>query len=416
MSEIEIFLEQTRHAAHLIISVHLGKELLKKLEQLLTRSVVVDLYVSIHVVDQLETQPFLKNLLFRLIKLGMTVFKLSDKFLDYDLIIYRDFKTIGKLNPGGFVISGENDSLRINQWIRTFTTRSHKVMEYGREDGDINAHFAVSSSVVRKNNSAIIQWEVTNASHVTISGLGDVAVKGKQQIVFLEDTFLKLSASNGAQVKSKGVFVSVLKDFQIDYDLQFLNPITKEFVSLENAISYPGVYGIIKGSRLRLSWTAMLADKVEVKPFGISETTGHHEFCINDAIEITIEANWHNVLCSERILVYEFPIPITTRAFEPFLPKVSYEITLSDYASEAIHYLESTGLTHLRVNTNSFRERIFNEEGKIIRRFKSLDFSSFYGDHSIQSLKDLILKRLSDYYHQDKRVQPIINSIKKYYE
>ena len=79
-----------------------------------------------------------------------------------------------------------------------------KQPEYRLESDDITIEFLAESNTVCERTATKIFWEVTNATQVTIEGIGRVSSSAKT-ITFLNDTILKLKATNAFQKKIKSI-------------------------------------------------------------------------------------------------------------------------------------------------------------------------------------------------------------------
>ena len=80
--------------------------------------------------------------------------------------------------------------------------------EYRIESDDITVEFLAESNTVCERTATKIFWEVTNATQVTIEGIGKVASSGQKTITFLNDTILRLKATNGSQKKIKSIKIN----------------------------------------------------------------------------------------------------------------------------------------------------------------------------------------------------------------
>lgn len=94
------------------------------------------------------------------------------------------------------------------------------------------------------------------------------------KVQILENTILILTATNKKQQFKRAIFLKAIENIQIDFDIQFLNPASKKFVSLKTDEDTEGVFGITKGQQVKLLWNVNHADQVKIDPFNFDQKKG----------------------------------------------------------------------------------------------------------------------------------------------
>ena len=262
-----------------------------------------------------------------------------------------------------------------------------------------------------------IHWKSNNASAVEIDGLGVVPTSGEQSVKILDDTIINVRASNQKQVKIKSLAIKVLKQLNIDYEVMFLNPASKQFVSLEQEDS-SGVYGVTQGSKIKLVWNIAQADEVKIRPFDLSEKSGEYVFHPNGTTEIDIQASLQGNVKKTRIIIHEFPMPIFSHALisveDKYLPSIEFEAR--DLRAKALDFLDKKGYLNNDKFTEEMRGKAASNEKELMGIYEKLNFQEFYDAHAIPKLNDKIKTRLKSYFKDQPSVISMINSIRNYYE
>ena len=129
-----------------------------------------------------------------------------------------------------------------------------------------------------KGKSTGITWAVEHAESVKIEGIGKVERVGNLPVKVLDDTILVIRASNRNQEKCRAIFLKTIASIEIAYDIQFLNPASKEYVSLKTEDLNDGVFGVSRGSKVKLLWNVGHTEEVIISPFNIRASRGEHIF------------------------------------------------------------------------------------------------------------------------------------------
>tara|TARA_E500000331_G_scaffold354259_1_gene406830 strand:- start:1412 stop:2674 length:1263 start_codon:yes stop_codon:yes gene_type:complete len=406
---------EARHKISLYLEEVLSVDLLEQLGKCLKREVACDIFVSKRGLEKAESDAFLLIHLLKLRKLGAYIY-LSEKGKSSNKILcFIDYEIIYVLKKGheGFVEFYSIDK-EFDEYHNHFTLIEP---EYRLEPDDITIEFLIESNTVYERTATKIFWEVTNATHVTIDGIGEVAYSGQKTITFLNDTILKLKATHGNQKKLKSVQVKTISEFKIRYGVQFRNPSSNEFVSMDES-KYKGVFGIAKGYDVRLTWEVAHADTVNVKPFGFYENKGSHIFNSDGSIEINIEAKFRGKSKNQKILIYSFPTAVFERKFINLNPNILkvLEINIDDVRINALEYIRGNDDNQFRDYMDEMDNKYRSLKSTLLQKLKETDFNEFYEQHSIPKLFKKRKSILLNYFKSDPKIVDNIESTQDYYE
>ena len=408
------FLEASHNIAF-FLEEGLSVDLLEYLGDCLIRDVACDIFLSKLELQRIDSDAFLLNHLLKLRKLGAFIYSSeSSKGLN-KILCYVDHRII-------YAFTGSHESFMeipindktFNQNLNFFKA---KQPEYRLESDDITIEFLAESNTVCERTATKIFWEVTNATQVTIEGIGRVSSSGQKTITFLNDTILKLKATNAFQKKIKSIKVSTVSEFKIEYEIQFRNPSSKEFVSMKES-KYPGVFGIAKDYDIRLIWKIAYADKVNIRPFGFRENEGTHIFKSDGSIEINIEANFRDITKNKKILIYSFPIPVFKRKYikinENILQKL--KINIADLRTKTLHLMKESDTNNFRDYMDEMYTKSKSIETALLQKMERADFKKFYERHSIPKLLKNRKLTLLNHFKSDSKIINKIKSLSDYYD
>ena len=406
---------EARHKISLYLEEGLSVDLTEQLGDCLRRDVACDIYLSKLELQRIDSDIFILIHLLKLRKLGAFVYLSKSNEGLNKILCYKDYEII-------YAFTRDNESfseipITSKQFDENLNFFKAAEPEYRLESDDITIEFLIESNTVFERTATKIFWEVNNATHITIDGIGKVASSGQKTITFLNDTILKLKATNGDQKKIKSIKVSTISEFKIEYQIEFRNPSSNEFVAMKES-QYPGVFGIAKEYDIRLIWKVANADKVNVRPFGFYENKGTHIFKPDGSLEINIEAQFRDITKNKKILIYSFPIPVFERKFIKLNDNVlqKMEINIDDLRIKTLHFLEDN-------NNNDFRdymdEMFINYKSlksALLQKMERADFKKFYERHSIPKLLKNRKSTLLNYFKSDVKIIDKIKSLTDYYD
>jgi len=220
----------------------------------------------------------LVNLCKRLIDLNVQIFWKVDKNLfvkeDYFGIFDKEY-LISKLEQPNFddaegVIRFKND------FFNGLALDSKKLSMF---DGDIQIEFESDRGIVYPKEEIILRWEVLNAHEVEIDPIDKkLDIKGVLGISIEEDTKFTLVAKNKGTVQKKSVFVRVLKIKEIHFDVEVLDPVINEYISLNSSAIDQERYAVYLGQKVKISWNIKMLGKLLESRLGNLPLSGFHEF------------------------------------------------------------------------------------------------------------------------------------------
>ncbi|MCR9249855.1 MAG: hypothetical protein NXI20_05500 [bacterium] len=379
-------------------------DLLSNLIKQLERKVSIEIILSDTIGGLITKDVFLLNKIFELRKNGASIFQQNhDEGLDSFTII--DFNRFLIYNPDNDSWTDVADGItETEDW---FYNVIQKEKEFYSDSNDIEIQFYSSDRKSIRHQISSIHWSSKNADKVEITGLGEVSKEGQQSIQLVDDTILKLHAYKGDEVKIKAIKIEVFEEVEIGYQLQFLNPSSKKFVTLEEQ-DENGIYGVAATHRLKLIWEVKGANNTVVEPFNVTGNSGEHEFIPDGSIEITINTESHNTRKKKRLIVQTFPQPI----LEKYEIPVKAEFQFPEKFEFPNRHQRLSDKFGQYPDKEELKERIAASESKIWDLYGNMEFGKFYQKHSITALNKHVISRIKTYFEAQPQVRDIIDAIK----
>ena len=409
------FVIEARASVRLYVGIGVDlRQLHEQCMPLLKRHVSIDILCSEPCFRIIAQDAVLLSLFHQFKTHGGNVFQVSDRA---ELLVCEvDFRRALQFRmdeTGEFAAGIAEAPLQSGEWMDEYTEASREILT---QQGDILLWAAIDKTHLFQHQQVVFNWEVSNADSLEISGFGEVSMTGQQPLRILEDTIITVRARNRHQVKSRSFFIPAVKRTELQYQLQFFNVASKQFEDLDMPAG-SDVFGVMKGSRLKLCWDVRTDGTVEILPFGLSEKSGAHEFTLKDYLQITIIADALGRALEKIIHVKEFPVPVFEQEFisidEQYLQSTTFSVT--DLHEQAYQYIADKGMMTSEYASAAL-EASRKEEGALLERFQSLDFSTFYQENSIPKLKLSVKERLLRYFKENTAVTRLIKNIKDYYE
>jgi hypothetical protein len=220
----------------------------------------------------------LVNLCKRLIDLNVQIYWKVDKSLfvkeDYFGIFDKEY-LISKRKQANFEDS--EDLIRFkNNFFNGLALDSKKLSMF---DGDIEIEFESNRSIIYPKEDVLLSWEVLNAHEVNIQPLDKkFENKGVQNISVEEDTKFTLIAKNKGNIQKKSVFVRVLKIKEIHFDVEVLDPVIEEYITISSSSLDEERYAVYLGQKVKISWDIKMLGKLLESSLGNLPISGFHEF------------------------------------------------------------------------------------------------------------------------------------------
>jgi hypothetical protein len=405
---------QCKTALSIYLDLSIDKALLEILISAIQRGLAVDLILSEDCAQKIVQNPFLLKNLFELRTKGLNIFHSSSTALSdgKEYIVQTDFKNT-------FILKSDLKTEEIsNTPFASFfdAITAHEKNRFHPDDADISVTFAADNQTLFKNSTTTINWEVDNAEEVKISGMGEVEIKATKNIQVLEDTILTLTASNKKQQFKKAIFLKTINNIEIRYDIKFLNPASKKFVSLKTNEDTEGVFGISKGQKVKLIWEVLNAEEVLIAPFNLNKKSGAHVFRPGGSLEINIKASLQGKTTTERIIIHEYPMPVFTHHLidikEDFVSRSEFQY--QNYRDKAYHFIEQKGLLNNDKINEQIKAKIKNQEKDLMGLYDQITFNDFYKEHSVKRMNDSILGRLRFYFKEKPQVLKMIDLLHRH--
>ena len=220
----------------------------------------------------------LVNLCKRLIDLNVQIYWRIDKNLfvkeDYFGIFDKEYLISKREQPN---FDDAEGLIRFkNDFFNGLALDSKKLSMF---DGDIQIQFESNRSIIYPKEEIVLSWEVLNAHEVQIEPLDKkFESKGVQNILIDEDTKFTLTAKNKGNIQKKTVFIRVLKIKEIHFDIEVLDPVINEYITINSSSTEDERYAVYLGQKVKISWNIKMIGKLIESKLGNLPLSGFHEF------------------------------------------------------------------------------------------------------------------------------------------
>lgn len=385
--------------------------------RLLEKRICVDIFINPNVSLKTKNDPFYLYKLIGLTKSGGNLYSGSQFEVSHCILCLRDYTEVLRINTESHKIELLTPDLDDFDSVFSLFDMAHfSLDQLHQENGDIAIDFSSDEKIHLKNSTVHFRWNVQNATSVEIDGIGAVDYSGYNQFTILQDQIINIYASNENSLNIKSLYFAVAEAPQIYYDIQFLNPSSKQFVSLPEE-SGKGVFGVSKGHKVRVVWEIKNAQSCRIQPFDSAEFQGQEEFFVEGTFRLKISAELQGMNESKRIIIQEFPAPIFTQSMihiEPgFLQNRLIEV--SDRRHGALEFLQEKRVL-CEENLIELQNRVDRASEQFEQCFQSLLFEDFYKKHSVIRINNSIFERVTDYFRNDSSIVEVVKSMQRYYE
>ncbi len=149
--------------------------------------------------------------------------------------------------------------------------------------GDIEINFSVDKSIVFSGESITLNWEIKNAHEIVIHpAQWDVEPQGVKTIQITEDTKFTVEGKNKDKSSRKSLFVRVIKENDIEIDVDVFDPIIKNFIAIKSTSIEEGLYAVYFNQKIKLSWNIAMIGKFSESQLGKLPLAGTHELELNE--------------------------------------------------------------------------------------------------------------------------------------
>ena len=376
---------------------------------LLKRHVAVEIFLAESSVSDIEQDAVILSLLYQFKSQGGNLYKVADR--DPLILCVIDYvRTLEVTTDGDEGGIAQEHAHRHGAYPWMVDPQG-----FLQQTDDILIWATVDKSRMFSRQQVIFSWEASHTDSLELRGFGELPLSGQKAIKIEEDTILSLRAVRGDLVRFRTLFVPAIRKAEVQYQLQFYNVASKQYEDLE-AHAGSNVFGVVKGSILKLSWHVMTEGEVAISPFNLSDKSGEHEFFAEDYSQIKISAeSWGHKL-EKSIHIKEFPVPVFEQAFIPidehFLQ--SMKVSVVQKQQEAFDYVTAKGLMGHGYASHML-ENCRQDEHLLMDRFQEIQFSEFYEKNSLPQLKLSIRQRLLRYFRDNAAVMQLIKNIRDYY-
>lgn len=277
-SEIEKELLRASHLAQILIDEFDLFVISKALFRALDREVNIEIVI---ISNSQNKSMKLVNLCKRLIDQEVSIYWKMDSDLftkeDYFAIFDKEYLICGH-EQADFeypetLLRSKNDY---------FNGIAHSAQKINLLSGDIEIDFTVDKSIVLSKESITLKWETKNAHEIVIHpDQWSVSPQGVKTIQITEDTKFTIEGKNKDRSSRKSLFVRVIKENDIDIDVDVFDPIIKDFIAIRPASNGEGLYAAYLNQKIKLTWNIPMIGKFSESKLGKLPLVGSHEFELN---------------------------------------------------------------------------------------------------------------------------------------
>jgi uncharacterized protein YeeX (DUF496 family) len=411
-------IRNAKQAINVLIDASISTSLITEFQALVHKGLAINFIISRNQILEIETDPFKLYKILGLRSEGASIYDGIHSGFKNGFLIQVDFAEIYKFNN---LLEEEvnlhNSLPEFHEWGEFFDSFLKREREYRLEDNDLVVDFSSKSATIFEHDKLALFWDVKNASKVKIQGIGEVNSSGTINIKLDGDQLIKLEASNDKQRKVRVISVKVVNDFAISYDLQFLNPSSKEFTSIPDE-NQEGVFGVISGQKARLIWDVRQADSLTIEPIGKVALNGHYDFMPKGRMEFVLKASLHFNLKQKRLIIQEFPVPVFSEKFIKIWPEHDLQSTINvdDKRLTMLKYLSESGYLNFSEQTAEITKSIHEMNSALKMKYSDIVRSKASGNLEIHALKRKISARIKNYFDDEPAISEVIQSLKKYYD
>lgn len=164
-----------------------------------------------------------------------------------------------------------------------FNGIAHSAQRINLLSGNIDIEFSVDKSIVFSKETITLEWETKNAHEVVIyPAEWSVSTQGVKTFQITEDTKFTIEGKNKDQSSRKSLFVRVIKENDIDIEVDVFDPIIKEFIAIQPASTGEGLYAAYLNQKIKLNWNIPMIGKFSESQMGKLPLVGSHEFELNE--------------------------------------------------------------------------------------------------------------------------------------
>lgn len=408
-----IHLKRAEQALILVIDVPITSTLTNELQRCLAKGVALHLIISRSQILEIESDPFMLHKILELRRLGAFIYDGVHTAIKNGCVLCLDFIELVNWQEADSNVSYvelEEFLVFIEEFIDSET-------EYRIDSKDIRLVFSPVRINVLETESIVLEWNVSNAEKIYLKGFGEVNAKGNLKIKLPTSQFISLEATAADQRKKKVIFIQVVQDFILSYEVAFLNPSSKAYTVIPEA-EREGVYGVIAGQKVKVSWNAGQSEFFQISPINSNEKIGSYEFLPTGKKEFILETRMQGKLKRKKLTIQAFPIPIFQEKLipPPSFNRSDYQLALEDHRQKLKDQLVNSGYFDTENKLAEIRDAIGQIEATLVQKYAEIKSQNQNGNIEFQSVKKKVESRILSYFRNDESISETIKSMKKYYD
>lgn len=191
-----------------------------------------------------------------------------------------------------------------NSYFKSILLESEKV---NLLTGNINVSFKANKTIIYKNESITLSWNVENAYHASLTpNIGDINLVGSTTLKLDNDRTFTLKAINKEISTTKIVFVKVLENNNINLNISVFDKSLNQYIKIEPSLNNKGHYGVFLGQSLKISWDINMPGKFHEDSLGVLPLSGSHEEVIKENTRFSFTFKTVCKTQIERVSVHPF--------------------------------------------------------------------------------------------------------------
>ena len=227
---------------------------------------------------------------------SMKLVNLCKRLVDQEVLIYWKIDNILFSNGEYFAIFDKEYLLCANEQkeftdpetlLRSkndfFNGIANSAQKINLLSGNIDIYFSVDKSIVYSKENINLKWKIKNAHEILIyPAKWNVESQGTRSTRIKDDTKFTIEAKNKDHFSRKSIFVRVIKENDIDINVDVFDPIIRDFIEIETASNEEGLYAAYLNQKIKLSWNISIIGKFSESQLGKLPLQGIHEFVLSE--------------------------------------------------------------------------------------------------------------------------------------
>lgn len=232
------------------------------------------------------------NLCKRLVDLGVSIYWINNIGIYNEQLFIGVFDKTYVLEKEDKNILEENIEVLVRNKNSFFKSIVLKATKLELLSGDINIVFTADKTFVNKNTKVLFTWKLENSHFATLEpDIGKIPQEGSCEVDVVKDINYTLTATNKEFTLKKNIFLKVIDEKEIIFDVRVLDPVLDTFVKIEESSSKEGNYGVYSRQLIKISWEFNFNSKFHEASLGNLPLVGIYEFEIQKEKELFFTLN-----------------------------------------------------------------------------------------------------------------------------